>query len=807
VIVLVPYFYFLFSRQFVLGTMEAQAELSARSISGIVMANPKTWIYEQVRLSELLERQPLTNIPQTRRIYDADDELVAESTAALASPTVVMRAPIYDAGTEIGRIEITQSLQPLVTRTLGAELTALLAAALLILAVRLIPLRAIANAERAAEKSEQRLQAEAKAAAQAREQLTMAIEQSAEIVMLTDAAGTIQYVNPVFETVTGYTRAETIGRNPRLIKSGMQDENFYRGLWETVTAGRVWQGRFINRRKDGSLFTLDATISPVHDETGRIVSYVAVNRDVTEHLRHAKERARLEDQLRQAQKVEAIGQLAGGVAHDFNNMTAIVLGYGEMLLGQLGPADPSRKLVEQIVAAGRRSAALTRQLLAFSRRQTLQPVVLDLNALLRNLEEMLARLIGEDILLELLLAENLGCITADPGQIDQVVTNLVVNARDAMPKGGRLTVETANVELDATFAQGHQSVVPGRYVLFALTDSGVGMDKVTRDRLFEPFFTTKPKGKGTGLGLATVYGIVKQSGGYIYVYSESGAGATFKIYLPLTDARPAGKPVETGERIPRGNGELILLVDDEAPLRELAEIILKRLGYRVGAAGSGAAALRMLREQELEPALVLTDVIMPGMSGSELADQVRRERPGLRVLFMSGYTDDAIASHGVLDSGTNFIQKPFTERALATKVWEVLSRTENDAQPRRSVLMIDDDEQFRELVRHYCAKGGHLFAGVESAAAALATLAKQSFDVLLVDVNIPGTSGERVLREIRAAGHTMPAIMLTGDVASADMDVLRPLGAVQALEKSSRREPLLQAIAAAVAPEITTGRG
>ena len=640
--------------------------------------------------------------------------------------------------------------------------------------------------------------------AAANRELTLAgvvFEHIPESVVITDRDAVIISVNPAFTTTSGYTAAEVIGRKPSLLKSGEQDEAFYRGLWETITSGRVWEGRVVNRRKDGSLYHEEMTISPVRDGTGQIVNFVAAKRDITEQLQSAKARSRLEDQLRQAQKVEAIGRLAGGVAHDFNNMTAIVLGYGEMLQGQLGPEDPSRKFVEQIVLAGRRSAALTRQLLAFSRRQTLLPEVLDLNALLRNLEEMLGRLIGEDIQLEFKLAADLGCITADPGQIDQVVTNLVVNARDAMPKGGRLTVETANVELDAKFAQGHQSVVPGRYVLFALTDTGVGMDKATKDRLFEPFFTTKPKGKGTGLGLATAYGIVKQSGGYTYVYSEPGEGATFKIYLPLTDAKPAEKPVETSERIPRGNGELILLVEDEAPLRELAEIILSRLGYRVGAAGTGAAALRMVREQELEPDLVLTDVIMPGMSGAELADQLRRERPGMRVLFMSGYTDDAIASHGILDSGTPFIQKPFTERALATKMWEMLSQKEKDAPLRKSVLMIDDDEQFRALVGYFCKKKGHLCLGVDSAAAALAALALQSFDVLLVDLNIPGTSGERVLREIRAAGHKVPAIVLTGDVASADMSVLRPLGAVLVLEKSSNGGPLLQAIETVVPAE------
>ncbi len=626
------------------------------------------------------------------------------------------------------------------------------------------------------------------------ERLTVAIEEAGEPVMITDAKGRILYVNPVFETVTGYCRAEVLGRSSRILKSGEHDGELYREALDTIRAGRVWRGRLTNTRKDGTLFIVDTTISPVHDKAGRIVNYVGVERDITEQLRLAEEKARLEDHLRQAQKVEAIGRLAGGVAHDFNNLTAIVLGYGEMLLGQLRPEDPARKSVEQIIEAGRRSAALTHQLLAFSRKQALRPEVLDLNALLRNLEKMLDRLIGEDVELEFVLAEGLGRITADPGQIEQVVTNLVLNARDAMTQGGKLTVETADVELDETYALEHASVVPGRYVLFALTDTGTGMDKATMARLFEPFFTTKEKGRGTGLGLAMVYGIVKQSGGYIWAYSEPGSGSTFKVYLPRTDAQPQAKPVEVVGVTPLGGGERILLVEDEVSLRDLCEITLAGLGYRVSVAGSGLEALLLVQERRLEPELVITDVVMPGMSGVEMAVQLRRAQPGIKVLYMSGYPDDAIARHGVLEPGTPFIQKPFTERVLAVKVREVLGGMAAAVQPVRRVLMIDDDEQLLGLVYHFCTKRGHFFAGAGDSAAALAALATGPFDVLLVDLNIPGTSGDRVLREIRAAGYAAPAIVLTGDAASADMEALRPLGVLRVLQKSSDIEPLLRAI-------------
>ena len=605
---------------------------------------------------------------------------------------------------------------------------------------------------------------------------------------MVDTQGRLLEVNETYCRMSGYSAQELLAmRIPDLEVLETAEETAAR-IRQIMTKG---EHRFESRhrRKDGSVFDVEISVQYRPAEGGRIATFL---RDVTEHIRLAEERARLEDQLWQAKKVEAIGRLAGGVAHDFNNLTAIILGYGEMLLGQLSPGNPARKSVEQIIAAGRRSAALTHQLLAFSRKQTLQPEVLDLNALLRNLEKMLGRLIGEDIELEFRLAAHLGRVMADPGQLEQVVTNLVLNARDAMPRGGRLTLESADVELDETYALGHTSVVPGKYVLLALTDTGCGMDKATMARLFEPFFTTKETGKGTGLGLATVYGIVKQSGGYIWVYSEPDKGSTFKVYLPRTDAEPQAKAVEAGGDTPRGDGERILLVEDEASLRELCEIVLSGLGYRVSAAGSGTEALRLVEEQRLEPNLVVTDVVMPGMSGTELAERLRRDRSDLKVLYMSGYPDDAIARHGILDPGIPFIQKPFTERALAVHVREALKGTV--VAPGKRILMIDDDDQFRDLVRHYCTKQGHVFAGASDSAAALAVLVTQSFDVLLVDLNIPGTSGEHILREIRAAGHTTPAIVLTGDAASADMGALRPLGVVRTLQKSSDAAPLLQAI-------------
>ena len=505
-----------------------------------------------------------------------------------------------------------------------------------------------------------------------RRRLMIAIEQAGEAIVVTDPQGTIEYVNPAFETVTGYSRLVAVGQNPRILKSGKQDDAFYRHLWETISGGRTWQGRMINRRRDGSLYTEEATISPVRNAAGRVVSYVAIKRDISEQLRDAEDKARLAEQLRQAQRVEAVGRLAGGVAHDFNNMLGVILGYGQIILNELNPQDPLCESVKEIISAGERSANLTRQLLAFSRRQTLRPVALDLNAVIRDVQGLLRRLIGEDVRIDLQLAEGLAAVMADPGQIEQVIMNLAVNARDAMPRGGTLTVETAPVEWPAGPSPAAEGPAPGTYVMLALTDTGTGMDRETMAHIFEPFFTTKEAGKGTGLGLATVYGIVKQSGGGILVDSEPGQGTRFRIFLPT-----ATRPAETCESQAGQPGTLrgresILVVEDEPALRELVENVLRGLGYRVYAATNGEEAARLVEQFGLEPELLLTDVVMPGMSGPQLIERLRRTRPGLRVLYMSGYTDDTLSQHLALDSNVPFIQKPFSAPALSEKVREAL---------------------------------------------------------------------------------------------------------------------------------------
>ncbi len=506
---------------------------------------------------------------------------------------------------------------------------------------------------------------ERKQAVEERQRLATAIDQAAESVVITDLRGTIQYVNPAFERITGYSRAEAVGQNPRLFKSGRQDMTYYRDMWAALSSGRAWHGRFVNRRKDGQEFTQDSTISPVLDAQGQLVSYVGVSRDVSIELR-------LESDLRQAQKMETIGRLAGGIAHDFNNILSVIIAYADVVMNSLAPDDDLRGDIKHIREAGDRAASLTKQLLAFSRQQLLEPEVLDLNRVVERMGEMVRRLIGEDVELTLALVEAIDPVKADPRQLEQVILNLVVNARDAMPGGGQLTISTDNVQLDEAYTSQHADVSPGAFVLMAITDSGTGMSEATRQRIFDPFFTTKAPGKGTGLGLATVYGIVKQSGGHIWVYSEAGRGSTFKIYLPqhVGEVVPRSTPVRRSAV--RGAGETILVVEDEDAVRRIAERILSAAGYIVLTAANGVEAIAVLERHARVVDLLLTDVVMPLMNGRDLANRVAELCPAARILFMSGYTDDAIVDQGVLDAGVQFIEKPFNVVALQQKVREVL---------------------------------------------------------------------------------------------------------------------------------------
>lgn len=508
---------------------------------------------------------------------------------------------------------------------------------------------------------------ERKLAEEAQARLTRAVEQSAESILITDAAGTIVYVNPAFERVSGWSRDQAIGQNPRILKSGQQDAAFYRRMWETLARGQVWSGRLVNRHRNGSLFEEEATISPVRDASDRIVNYVAVKRDVSDEVR-------MQRHLLQTQKMEAIGRLAGGVAHDFNNLLGVITGYGEIVLRGLPPDDLLRGKLDQLLKAAERAASLTRQLLAFGRKQAIEPKVLDLNAIVSETETMLARLIGEDIELTTALDSRVGNIQADSGQIVQVVMNLALNARDAMPGGGRLAIHTGNAELDPAYAAAHPPCQPGRYVVLSVSDTGSGMDPDTQSRIFEPFFTTKVLGHGSGLGLATAYAIVKQNGGYIWCYSEVGVGTTFKVYLPQVTELPA-PPEEVQQEVASLAGhETVLLVEDEAELRGLFRETLEDGGYTVLVARSGSEALEISAEYQEPIDLLLTDVIMPHMTGPALAQRIRHDRPVMKLLFVSGYTDEPVLRRGVIGPRAPLLNKPFGGRTLLGKVREILDQ-------------------------------------------------------------------------------------------------------------------------------------
>jgi two-component system, cell cycle sensor histidine kinase and response regulator CckA len=500
---------------------------------------------------------------------------------------------------------------------------------------------------------------------ESKEYLNLVINKMGDPIFVKDRMHRFVVVNDALCAFAGKSAEQLIGRTgyeripgDQAIALWEQEEQIFNTGIECVTEDAVSDGQ-------GRIHTIMARKALLKDKEGS-KQIVGVLRDITDYKR-------LESQLMQAQKMEAVGLLAGGVAHDFNNLLNVISGYSELILENIDQNDSMREDIEQIIDAGRHAASLTSQLLAFSRKQILHPEVLDLNAAVTDMSKMLRRLIGEDVELETITQADLGLTSADPGQIQQIVMNLAVNARDAMPQGGKLTIETKNVDFDDRYVMTHAPVRPGPHVMLAISDNGAGMDAATQARIFEPFFTTKGKGRGTGLGLSTVYGIVKQSDGFIWVYSEPGKGTAFKIYFPRVEGQVSTHTPKDKSEIDLRGFETVLLVEDEEAVRGLVGRILRERGYTVLECADGMDALRKAQEFAGEIHLAITDVVMPGMSGSVLLSQLQALRPGIKALYISGYTDNAIVHHGILLSNVSFLQKPFTVDNLARKVREVIS--------------------------------------------------------------------------------------------------------------------------------------
>ncbi len=494
---------------------------------------------------------------------------------------------------------------------------------------------------------------------------SVALNTAANGIVITDRDGHIVWANSAFESLTGYTIAEALGKNPReIIRSGKHDREFYKSLWDTILSGRVWRGEIINKRKDGNLYTEEMTIAPVRDDHAEITHFVAVKQDISD-------RKLLQEQFLQSQKLESIGQLAGGVAHDYNNILSVIIGYAHLLKRKFKGDPENEKPLDAILAAARRAASLTEQLLVFARKEMISPKIINVNSSIESIEKMLQRIIGENINLVFHPGRDVRNIKIDPSQFDQILVNLATNSRDAIKGIGTIAIETMNVSIDEDYVKYHAGLTVGEFVKLSFTDTGMGMDEETVKRIFEPFFTTKEKGQGTGLGLSTVYGIVKQNNGYIYATSKLGEGTTFEIYLPPS-YEEADRTLEQSSEISVLGTETILVVEDQVDILELTKASLEKYGFCVLTAIEPNEALRLCESYDGTIHLLLTDVIMPVMSGKSLRERVKTLRPKIKTLFMSGYTANELSPEGILAEGIDFIQKPFTPAELANKVSEVL---------------------------------------------------------------------------------------------------------------------------------------
>lgn len=593
-----------------------------------------------------------------------------------------------------------------------------------------------------------------------------------------DPHGRVTFINPAGEAVLGWKESELLGRDMHETVHSRRADGTYRPASECPLLGVLKSGQTVKvdsdvfTRRDGTVLPIAYTASPITTD-GQIVGAVLVFRDISERIH-------LEEQVRQAQKMEAIGQLAGGVAHDFNNLLTIINGYTALLLRQSENGHFFHGQLREIHKAGQRATLLTQQLLAFSRRQMLQPRLVALNSIVSGMESLLRRLIPENIDVAIRLDPGAGHVQVDPSQIEQAILNLAVNARDAMPQGGQLTIETSRVEMDDEYVQSHPDVRRGGYALLTVTDTGTGIREEIKGRIFEPFFTTKETGKGTGLGLSMVYGVVKQSGGHIWVYSEQSFGTTVKIYLPLLPAPAHGTAAERHEGAPPGGTETVLLLEDDGGVRKYAMDVLERGGYRVIAAGNADQALAAVSAFPGKLDLMITDVVMPGKSGPEVAQQLASLGILPRVLYMSGYADDAIVRHGILTPSMAFLAKPFSPEALLRKVWEVLHAPHE----KRLVLIVDDEPSIRKLLRDVLSRDGYDVVEASDGMEALKKCLVTPPDLVITDLCMPEREGLETIQTLRKSFPEIRIVAMSGMTEHATfLKTARLFGAAASLQK------------------------